>query len=351
MNRSASHRQYPPAGRKAAGRKPVSDTVFIDRSVAAMAALGIGDAAGDLGRDDAVRRRWGILTGLLPEGRSTDDTEFTVLSAKALLECGGEFTSGSAAAAWRRYVVERGGALDRGGTPLYGALWNLANGIDPPLSGRDNVLNNDDGAAMRAVPFGIAAYGDIHAAAAMAAADAEVSHDRDGIWAAQATAASVCAALFGASVQEVTEIGRSLIPGDSWLGRRMDAMLSLLSRLQDPAELYEALHAQFWTPRHSAAPEALPQVYALYNLADGDFRKAFILSANFGRDADTICALTLALTAAGTGTAPIPRKWIDQVRKPAGVCLPFTAEEDLVDLAERLARYGLASAADGSKEV
>jgi len=320
----------------------MSNSTFIDRSIAAMAALGIGDAAGDLGRDDAVRQRYGILTKLLPEGKSTDDTEFTVLSARALLDCEGPFTSAAVAGAWRRLVLADGGAKDRGGVPLYGALWNLSQGIEPPLSGQDNVLNNDDGAAMRAVPFGIASYGSPEIAAGLAAVDAAVSHDRDGIWAAQAIAASISRALFGASPEEAITAGMQYIPEDSWLGRRMQKMLNLLQTSEENLfTVYEALHEQFWGPRHSSAPEAIPQVYALYKLSGGDFYKAFLLSANFGRDADTICALTLSLCAAGTGTGAIPEGWIEQVRKPAGVCLPFAAGEDMVTLGEELANYAL----------
>lgn len=172
---------------------------FVDRAQAAMVALGVGDAAGDLGRDPAVRQQYGVLNRLLKEGKSTDDTEFSVLSARALLSCEGPYTAQSVADTWRRLVLSNGGALDRGGTPLYGALWNLSQGIEPPLSGIDNTLNNDDGAAMRAVPFGIAAVGNPAEAARLAGIDACVSHDRDGIWSAQAIAASISVALEGAS--------------------------------------------------------------------------------------------------------------------------------------------------------
>ena len=195
---------------------------FADRAVAAMVALGVGDAAGDLGRDDATRQKYGVLISLPPEGKSTDDTEFTVLSARSILECPGEFNAEFVAETWRKLVLSDGGARDRGGMPLYGALSNLARGINPPLSGIDNVFNVDDGAAMRSVPFGIIAYGDAEKASKLAAVDASVSHDRDGIWAAQAIAASTAIALKGGSVDEVIDAGRSCIPDDSWLGRKMD---------------------------------------------------------------------------------------------------------------------------------
>ncbi len=317
---------------------------FADRAVAAMVALGVGDAAGDLGRDDATRQKYGVLINLPPEGKSTDDTEFTVLSARSILECPGEFNAEFVAETWRKLVLSDGGARDRGGMPLYGALSNLARGINPPLSGIDNVFNVDDGAAMRSVPFGIVGYGDTKKAAALAAVDASVSHDNDGIWAAQAIAASTTIALMGGSVDEVIEAGRACIPDDSWLGRNMDKTFAMLNETDDPDDAYEALHTLLWTPKHSSSPEAIPQVYGLYKLSGGDFRKGFILSANFGRDADTICALVLALCAAGQGLSVIPERWIEQVRHPAGVCLRFAAKEDMVDLGLKLAAQAIKQA-------
>ena len=319
----------------------IDNEILIDRGIASMVALAVGDAAGDLGRDDSVRQKYGILTELLPAGKSTDDTEFSVLSARALLECSGEFTSRWVADTWRRYVLDEGGAKDRGGTPLYGALWNLANGIEPPLSGRDNTLNIDDGAAMRAVPFGIAAAGRPGEAARLAGIDACVSHDRDGIWAAQAVAASTAAAVAGASVDGVVAAGMEYIPEDSWLGRRMRLAFEIVDNETDPFTVYGKLHTELWAPRHSVSPEAIPQIYALYRMSEGDFRKGFILAANFGRDADTVTALVLALCAAGTGLKAIPDKWIEQVRYPAGVCLPFASKYDMVELGRQLAEYAL----------
>ncbi len=317
---------------------------FADRAMAAMVALGIGDAAGDLGRDDAVRQKYGILTTLLPEGKSTDDTEFTVLSARSILDCPGEYTADFVAETWRKLVLSDGGAKARGGMPLYGALSNLSRGVNPPLSGQDNVFNVDDGAAMRSVPFGIIGYGDPAKAASMAAIDASVSHDKDGIWAAQAIAASITIALKGGTVDEVIEAGRKYMPEDSWLGRKMNQTFQMLETTDDPDDAYAELHNLLWTPKHSSAPEAIPQIYGLYKLAEGNFKKGFILSANFGRDADTICALVLALCAAGQGLSVIPENWIEQVRKPAGVCLGFAAEEDMVELGKKLTKMAIQQA-------
>lgn len=308
-----------------------------DRAVAAMIGIGVGDVMGDLGRDDDVRARLGLVTSLLPDGRSTDDTEFCVLSARAYLDCEGEFTAKAVADVWRKLVMERGGALERGGIPLYGAMWNLEHGVDPPLSGMDNVLNNDDGAAMRAIPFGIVAVGQPEEAARLAGIDASVSHYGDGIAAASAVAASTAVALIGAPIDAVVDAGIRCIPADSWLGRRMRVALDIVASSHDIYDKYAALHTELWTPKHSAAAEAIPQMYALLKLADGDFRKGLIMAANFGRDADTVCALVAALNAARLGTDAFEPAWIEQVRHPSGVCLPFAADEDLVELGKQLA--------------
>ncbi|HSV92716.1 MAG TPA: ADP-ribosylglycohydrolase family protein, partial [Desulfobacterales bacterium] len=107
---------------------------FESGAAGALIGLAVGDAVGDLGRSPEHRARYGIVTSLYPEGKSTDDTEFSVLTARALLDTRGQLTPERTAAAWRKYVLDRGGARKRAGRPLYGALENLSRGIEPPLS-------------------------------------------------------------------------------------------------------------------------------------------------------------------------------------------------------------------------
>ncbi len=302
----------------------------------ALIGLAVGDAVGDLGRSQEHRTRYGIVTNLYPEGKSTDDTEFGVLTARALIDCHGELTQERTAAAWRKYVLERGGAKKRGGRPLYGALANLARGVEPPLSGRFNVMNIDDGAAMRACPHGIVRPGDPDGAARLAAADAAVSHDADGIWAAQAVAASVAAAMADASVDEIVNEGWKRMPADSWIRSSMDAAMAICDKKPDIEEAYEELHTRLWTPEHAAAPEAIPQVYAIFRLTKGSLRRGLLWSANFGRDADTISGLVCSMAGAVNGLEAFPEEWVSAVRKPSGTCLEFAAEYDLIELGREL---------------
>ncbi len=308
-----------------------------EKSIGALIGLAVGDALGDLGRSQAHRARYGLATDLTDDAKSTDDTEFALLTARMLLDCGGQLTSEHVLDAWQRYILDQGGVFDRGGRPLYGAVANLRRGMKPPLSGLDNVGNDDDGAAMRITPVGILCAGDPQRAAAMAEIDAQISHARDGIWAAQAVAASVAAAVVDGSVEEIIQAGLAQIPDDSWLGRAMARAMGICDAAGSILDAWKPLHDALWTPTHATAAEAIPQAYAIFRLAEGDFRQGLLWACNFGRDADTIAAVVGALAGARHGVGIIPRAWVEKVRKPSGVALKFTANEDIVAIAEALA--------------
>ena len=309
---------------------------LIDRASGCLLGLAVGDAFGDIGRSDPYRQRYGIVTDLYAGAKSTDDTEFAVLTAQTLIDCGGNLTSDAVLTAWKKYILGQGGMFDRGGKPLYGAVSNLERGIEPPLSGKDNVQNNDDGAAMRIAPVGIVCAGNPELAIKMAEVESHISHTADGIWAAQAVAASVAVAMTSEHLDDALSAGLNAIPEDSWLVRSMARAMTICDETPDILQAYQALHDDLWTPVHSMAAEAIPQAYAILRLTKGDFKAGMIWGGNFGRDADTICAVIGAISGALHGTSVIPEHWVEKVRQPAGVCLRFAAERDMVDLATAL---------------
>ena len=312
-------------------------TLLQNRSTGCMVGLAVGDAFGDIGRSDAYRQRYGIITNLYAGAKSTDDTEFAVLTAQTLLDCDGDLTTEALLNSWQKYIFDQGGLFERGGRPLYGAVENLRRGALPPLSGQDNVLNYDDGAAMRIAPIGILCAGEPERAAALAEIEAQISHHRDGIWAAQAVAASVAVAMVDGSTEEIISAGLAQIPEDSWLGRTMALAMHICDEAGTIENAWEALHTELWTPVHAASPEAIPQIYAIFRLTDGDFHRGMFWGGNFGRDADTIGAVIGAMAGARQGIGVIPDDWIGKVRRPAGVCLKFAAQEDIMTQALRLA--------------
>lgn len=309
---------------------------FLSKSKGCLIGLAVGDAMGDLGRSQEFRSRYGIVTNLYPGAKSTDDTEFGLLTARALLDCNGNLTPEAVLNAWKTHIIDQGGIFDRAGKPLYGAVENIKRGILPPLSGIDNVQNNDDGAAMRVAPIGIVCAGDPDKAAEMAAIDAQISHTADGVWAAQAIAASIAVAMVDGTVEEIIDAGKQYIPDDSWLGRSFARAMAICDHADSVEDAWEDLHTQLWTPVHSMSAEAVPQVYAIYRMTGGDFRKGMFWACNFGRDADSIAAIIGALCGAQHGLDVIPDRWVQQVRVASGVSLKFVANEDVIDLAEAL---------------
>lgn len=318
----------------------MTDFKYQDKAIGCLVGLAVGDAFGDIGRSDAHRQRYGIITNLHEDARSTDDTEFAMLTAQTLLDCGGKLTTKHLVESWKTYIINEGGVAERGGKPLYGAVANLERGILPPLSGKDNVQNNDDGAAMRIAPIGILCAGDPARAAHLAQIESEISHAADGIWAAQAVAASIAVAMVSESVEEIIQAGINVIPEDSWLYRAMMRAFAICDTADSIEDAWEGLHTALWTPVHSTAAEAIPQAYSIFKMTGGDFRRGMFWAGNFGRDADTISAVVGALSGAMHGQGVIPPEWVEKVRRPAGVCLRFAARMDIVETAKQLTRLG-----------
>ncbi|MGE5585053.1 MAG: ADP-ribosylglycohydrolase family protein [Bacillota bacterium] len=308
-----------------------------DRAFGAMIGLAIGDSLGDAARTPENQQRFGITMDF--DGTtalSTDDTEFAILTAKTLIETGGNMTVDDVVRSWRAHVVAQD-ALPRGGASEIEAAENLRRGLYPPYSGEYNSHCLSDGAAMRVTPIGIACAGDPARAARLAEIDACVSHSRDGIWGAQAVAAAVAAAMAGGTVDEVIDAGKRFVPEESWLHHTLTRALEIASRADCLEDAWMPLHTDLWTSYKAVVPEAVSQAFALFKLSKGDFRRGVIYAGNFGRDADTLGAIVGALCGALVGASNIPERWIQKTRYPSGICLRFTKGLDIAEIAAELA--------------
>jgi ADP-ribosylglycohydrolase len=214
-------------------------------------------------------------------------------------------------------------------------------GLKPPQSGIDNVLNNDDGAAMRTSAIGVVYAGDPDRSAEMAGIEAEISHAKSGVWAAQAVAAAVSVAMVDGSTHEIGQAMFRCIPEDSWLGRSMARVRSLCDGASSIEDVWKELHVDFYTPEHAAVEEALPQIYGIFRMTDSEYRRGMFWATNFGRDADTISAVVGAIAGARHGLSVIPDGWIKPVRTPSGTCLAFSANEDVVQIGSELAELAI----------
>lgn len=316
----------------------IDERTKIDKAFGALVGLAIGDSFGDASRTEANHQRFGITMDFTDESSwSTDDTEFALLTAQALIDCNGDFSTEAVVAAWEKYILYQA-EFKRGGSSEIEAVLNLRRGLKPPFTGMYNAYGHSDGAAMRVAPIGIVCAGDLKKAAHFAQIDGELSHFRDGIWGAQAVAVGVAAAMAGGSIDEVIDAAKSVIPKDSWFYYTFTKAMDIVDQHETLEACWTPLHTELWTTYKAAVPEAVSQAFALFRLSTGDFRRGVIYSGNFGRDADTIGAIVGSLLGAQVGAQGIPARWIEKTRYPTGTCLEFTKGKDLHGIAQELAR-------------
>ena len=309
-----------------------------DRARGALIGLAVGDSFGDAARNQQNQLNYGITTDFNKGASwSTDDTEFALLTALTLIDCDGRLTSEAVVARWLEHVAMQD-ELKRGGASEFEASINLRRGLRPPWTGRCNAYSHSDGAAMRAAPIGVLWAGDPQRAMDTALVDAQISHDREGIWGAQAVAAAVSVAMADGSTEEILAAALSAAPEDTWFHRAMQTAFQVVeSAGGDVLQAWMPLHDLLWTSYKAAVSEAVAQAFGLLKLSSRDFRTGVTLAGNFARDADTIGAICGAVLGAKHGLSGIPEHWVEKVRRPTGTCLAFTKGMDILDVADRLA--------------
>jgi ADP-ribosylglycohydrolase len=310
-----------------------------DKVLGALAGLAIGDSFGDAGRKPENNLDYGMMADL-NKGKawSTDDTEFALFTAKMLIDHDGDPTTEDFEEGWKKYIILQD-EFPRGGASEKEAAENLKKGLHAPYTGLYNAYSMSDGAAMRIPPIGIVCAGDIERAKELARTDAEVSHCGEGVWAAQAVAAAVAAAMVDADDREIIETALQCIPEETWLRHNFEVMLKILEDGgYDFYKCWMPLHDELRCQYKAAVSEAVVQAFGIFLLAKGDFRYGIFLGGNFGRDADTLSAIVGALLGARGGASCIPEGWIDKTGNPTGTCLHFTKDMTVREVAEGLSR-------------
>lgn len=312
--------------------------VFKDRARGALIGLAIGDSFGDAARNQNNQLNYGFTVDFNKGASwSTDDTEFALLTSITLIDSKGKLTSQAVVDHWLRHVATQD-ELKRGGASEFEASINLRRGLRPPLTGRYNAYNHSDGAAMRAGPIGILWAGDVEKAKETTRIDAEVSHDREGIWGAQAVAAAVAVAMADGSMEDILDAAMSAVPEETWFRYAMNKAFEIVDRAEgDVLRAWMPLHDELWTCYKAAVSEAVAQAFGVLKLSRGEFRYGVTMAGNFGRDADTIGAICGAVLGAKCGQSGIPAAWVEKTRYPTGTCLAFTKGLDLLHVADQLA--------------
>ncbi len=314
-----------------------------NRARGAIAGLSVGDA---LGRPvegllpHEIQEKWGRVEGYVSnDPLGSDDTEYALLTAMALLEFPTSFNANNIADLWVNKVCNQIGGFGGGGFSEMLAIRNLSRGYRPPRSGQHSHAWSD-GLAMRVAPIGVAAAGDPVLAAALAWEDGIVSHSEEGIYAGQAVAAAVASAMAGNSIDKVFSDALSVVEPDSWTARLMIRADQLVSSSSNWSEL--ALRAgkeltcldYYWA---DLAPEAVSLTFVAFLGGEGDFSTSVLNAVNLGRDADTIAAMTAGIVGAMTGIDGVPQEWLPAVTEAPGVCLQVTKGMNPLKVADELA--------------
>ncbi|MNI25219.1 ADP-ribosylglycohydrolase [compost metagenome] len=312
-----------------------------DKVHGSLLGLAIGDALGapvEGWSAEQIQRKHGWVDDFLIEQPvGTDDTEFAMLTAQLLVKYGDALRPEDVRNEWKELIDL--GVLYGGGFSEAAAILNLKKGYAPPLTGLRNPEMWSDGTAMRVAPIGIYCAGDPEKAARLAAIDGEISHSKDGIFSAQAVAASVSIAMVNSNVDAVLQAGMAAIPQDCWTSRILDRALDLAtgsSSLQDAARrLHDQLsiHAYYWV---DVGPEAVALAFGSLAAAKGVYKDSVVCSVNCGRDADTIAAISGGISGAMHGLAAIPQQWVDRIGTVRGKCIGSLAGVDIRSIAAQL---------------
>lgn len=316
----------------------------LDRARGSLAGLAIGDALGrpveGMSYQD-IRAKYGEIADFVNlEPAGSDDTEYALLTAAALLQYGINITADDFANIWKSKVCTQTAAFMGAGFSEMNAIQNLKIGLMPPYSGQHNHAWSD-GLAMRVAPIGVFANGDIEVAKRIAIADGEVSHSGEGIHAGIAIAVAVTSGMAGKDYLEVFSDAVSSIPKNSWTYRTLiDAQNSLLENSNESLfnNTERLLNKVAQTKYFFAdlAPEAVSLALASVLWGKGDFAKTLLFAVNLGRDADTIAAMAGAVAGAISGYEKIPDKWKVAVTSVGGSCLEFTKGMEPLNVADSL---------------
>lgn len=320
----------------------MSNTDVRNRARGAIAGLSVGDA---LGRPvegllpHEIQEKWGRVEGYISsEPLGSDDTEYALLTAMALLEFGSDFNANNIAGLWVAKVCSQKGGFGGGGFSEMLAIRNLSRGYQPPRSGQHSHAWSD-GLAMRVAPIGVAAAGDPELAAAMAWEDGIVSHSEEGIYAGQAVAAAVASAMAGNPVDKVFSDAISVVEPDSWTARLMLHAERLVNTAPNWNELAVRAGREltcldyYWA---DLAPEAVSLSFVAFLGGNGDFSTTVLNAVNLGRDADTIAAMAAGIVGAMTGIDGIPEQWLPAVTEAPGICLQVTKGMNPIKVADDL---------------
>ncbi len=265
-----------------------------------------------------------------------DDTNYTLLGLMMMEKYGYQLTTADVGDAWLAHLP-----LLAACTAERVAYKNLAMGVTPPHTGRfRNPYREWIGAQIRADIYGYVCPGDPQRAAALAHADALLSHTRNGIYGAMFVAAMIAAGFCTDDPALVVQCGLAQIPE----GCRLSAAVHQALRWHQEGvawqEAVERLHG-VWNegnPHHWCHTISNAQIVVLALLyGQGDLERAIGTALLFGLDTDCNCATVGSIVGAMRGAARLPDSWIGPLRDTLHTSLAGEPTNSIAALAARTA--------------
>jgi ADP-ribosylglycohydrolase len=235
-----------------------------------------------------------------------DDIIFTLLGLLIAEDHGPEFTIDDVGKAWVKYLPYACTAEDV-------ALKNLKKGIPANRAGvTKNPYCEWIGADIRADPWGYMAPGWPERAAAMAYADAYISHRRQGIYGEMFFAAAIAAAFAVDDPVEALRIGLSEIPKNCALAKAVRWALRVSPDIRDYKQARTAMDKKF---------KGMHAVHTINNacltiwgitIGGKDFTRVIGETVAMGMDNDCTAATAGSIVGAVVGKRGIPEHWYRQ---------------------------------------
>ena len=281
------------------------------------------------------------VAGRIDGSPRDDDTDYTVLATLVLEAHGPAFGPDDVAAEWLRrlpfmavYTAERA------------AYRNLIAGHRPPRTATlINPYREWIGAQIRVDAYGYASPGDPERAAAMAFADASLSHTSNGIYGAMWAAALIAAAFAETTMRSALDSALAVVPAQSRLSEALRGVLALHEQGLDweaARDVLEVRHGDL-SPVHTINNAAVVSAALLWG--EGDFARTVSLAVQGGWDTDCNGATAGSAFGAMHGVAALSADWIAPLDDRLRTGLFGVGELRISELVER--SLALATSVDG----
>ncbi|NLC59019.1 MAG: ADP-ribosylglycohydrolase family protein [Armatimonadetes bacterium] len=271
------------------------------------------------------------LRGNIAQMPRDDDMDYPILGLHLLEEHGPLVTSEAVAQQWLTHLP-----YEMVYTAERVAYRNLVNGIRPPLSGcYHNPYREWIGAQIRADIWGWTNPGEPENAAAMAYADAEVSHVKNGAYGEMFFAALLAAAFVLDDIDELIGIGLSEIPAECRLAEAIQDVVLWSKESSDWEQTFARIKEKYghYHPVHTINNAAVVVMALMHG--EKDFGKTISIAVMGGWDTDCNGATAGSVIGTLLGARALPPSWIAPLNDRISSVVVGFSDVRLSELAQR----------------